>query len=729
MARCFLGIWLPAVIAFSTFFLLAPTQAQAQLTVQSQFLNSKANEAWNEFTARNGETWRAEWSSSGDRAISLRGRWTPSPKVDADDAESIAAAFLADSADVLGLNVALSDLELANKRRSPMGTHMSFQQSSDGLPVFDGFVDIHVNKRGEVFLAHSSYSTQAAKGLLRKQPDLSSALASRAARSAHAGALLPDKRGGKLAPVDIIVTGEPKLGIQPMESGDRLAYRVIVGPIRYTVDAQSGEILQSRSLRQSINANGRVFDPNPVSTLKTALTDQDDRNYAALSGAYFDRVLRRITLDGAVYKLIGPYVRAMNFSSSQLLTTCGSSGWVGKAPPRRIDTNFIYNRRQSGFEHVNVYHHIDKSQRYIQFLGFDALFNRAIRVDAHAITADNSFYCSVPTGRGYLAFGDGGVDDAEDADVVLHEYGHALQDAASLGRYLGGGQTGAMGEGFGDYWSYQARPGGKYGNCFAEWDGEGGCLRKLSRNKRFPDDYVGQVHADGEIWSRGLRDLFLALGKSKANTIILASHYLIPANNNFRMGVDALLDADDALYSGDNREEICSTFVNRGISGRDCGYWMYLTWPLLGSDVDLHLRPPSCAGDTSSSCPDDVAWYNATPDWGVIGNPNDDPQLYVDCVTTCTFEQITAPSLPDVGTYRVLAHYYNDHAQGGTTATIEVYRRASRVFVGSMAMSDNDVWFAYDIVVSAPKAEPQLVEVNQLVRSPPGYAARAKKRR
>jgi hypothetical protein len=26
-----------------------------------------------------------------------------------------------------------------------------------------------------------------------------------------------------------------------------------------------------------------------------------------------------------------------------------------------------------------------------------------------------------------LAFGEGGVDDAEDVDVVLHEYGHAIQ--------------------------------------------------------------------------------------------------------------------------------------------------------------------------------------------------------------------------------------------------------------------------------------------------------------
>ena len=34
--------------------------------------------------------------------------------------------------------------------------------------------------------------------------------------------------------------------------------------------------------------------------------------------------------------------------------------------------------------------------------------------------ADNSYYTA-----GTLNFGEGGVDDAEDADIIIHEYGHA----------------------------------------------------------------------------------------------------------------------------------------------------------------------------------------------------------------------------------------------------------------------------------------------------------------
>ena len=66
----------------------------------------------------------------------------------------------------------------------------------------------------------------------------------------------------------------------------------------------------------------------------------------------------------------------------------------------------------------------------------------------HFYAEDNSFYS--PGDRG-LHFGDGGVDDAEDADIVLHEYGHSVQDNQVPGWGPGGDtEQGAIGEGFGD---------------------------------------------------------------------------------------------------------------------------------------------------------------------------------------------------------------------------------------------------------------------------------------
>ena len=96
-------------------------------------------------------------------------------------------------------------------------------------------------------------------------------------------------------------------------------------------------------------------------------------------------------------------------------------------------------------------------------------------VIAHCISVDNSFFSP---DDGALHMGDGGVDDAEDSDVTVHEFGHATQ-AAQVPGWGPGSDTEqrAMGEGFGDFLAayiylqdgnptYQAAR--RF--CVAEWD-------------------------------------------------------------------------------------------------------------------------------------------------------------------------------------------------------------------------------------------------------------------
>src|SRR5690606_28354314 len=59
--------------------------------------------------------------------------------------------------------------------------------------------------------------------------------------------------------------------------------------------------------------------------------------------------------------------------------------------------------------------------------------------------ADNSSYSS---GTGRLRFGEGGVDDGEDPDVVIHELGHGVHDWLGIGSLS---QIEGLSEGSGDY--------------------------------------------------------------------------------------------------------------------------------------------------------------------------------------------------------------------------------------------------------------------------------------
>jgi hypothetical protein len=78
-----------------------------------------------------------------------------------------------------------------------------------------------------------------------------------------------------------------------------------------------------------------------------------------------------------------------------------------------------------------AYYWVTQAQRYIQSLGFgstlQAVNKRQQLLRINQFGGDNSFY-SDGTGKLTITFGKGGVDDAEDAEVIVHEYGHSVQD-------------------------------------------------------------------------------------------------------------------------------------------------------------------------------------------------------------------------------------------------------------------------------------------------------------
>ena len=140
---------------------------------------------------------------------------------------------------------------------------------------------------------------------------------------------------------------------------------------------------------------------------------------------------------------------------------------------------------------------------------------------------DNSFATDHP--KDELRFGKGGVDDAEDAEVILHEYGHAIHFSQNFS--FASEEAGAISEGFGDYWAADVvqhrRAALRDPACVADWDSISytsttpHCLRRVDTDLHYPTDLNGEVHHDGQIWSRALWDIRGALGHGKADTIIL----------------------------------------------------------------------------------------------------------------------------------------------------------------------------------------------------------------
>ena len=102
-----------------------------------------------------------------------------------------------------------------------------------------------------------------------------------------------------------------------------------------------------------------------------------------------------------------------------------------------------------------AYYWVTEAQRYIQRLGFGTTLrpvnkqSQDIRINQWG--TDNSY-----PGRStdVIRFGKGGVDDAEDAEVILHEYAHAMVDSQVPPFGIGGSlEAASIGEGFADYWA------------------------------------------------------------------------------------------------------------------------------------------------------------------------------------------------------------------------------------------------------------------------------------
>ena len=359
-------------------------------------------------------------------------------------------------------------------------------------------------------------------------------------------------------------------------------------PFAYDYDATTGALIRRIPLFFDAKP-ARVFDPNPVAALNDpTLQDQDDRLTAVPVSAYKDVELQDVAASGP---LRGPYVALVDRQAPNI-------------PPPDSAGSLVYGRDESGFEDVSAYFHIDRTQRQLQAYGYTgsrAIAPYAVETDAHAGNGlDNSFFlpsASQP-GIGTLFFGEGGTDDAEDADLVVHEYGHALLEWISPGTFAGtfASQARAFSEGFGDYLSFsshyaQRTASGRDPFCFADWDTRcwtdspseqcayppgSDCLRRLDSPRTMADyettESSGVEHRNGQIFSSALREIFLVHGKQITDTILIESTFGAPPLPSFAVMARRILDADQLLYGGAHATAICSAMVSRGILGSgDCG--------------------------------------------------------------------------------------------------------------------------------------------------------------
>lgn len=311
----------------------------------------------------------------------------------------------------------------------------------------------------------------------------------------------------------------------------------------------------------SSTGSGSVFISNPVEDLgDQTLRDQKDSDAAVPAAAYHTVALT--DLDGS------------GFLRGRWATIVSETGNPAYSPANA----FFYTRSQDEFEQVMGYYWITESQKYIQKLGFGTRLRpvnkEPQRLRINQWGADNSF---ATTHKDEIRLGKGGVDDAEDGQVITHEYGHAIHFSQNFS--FASLEAGAISEGFGDYWSVTITevvrqnlglPKLADPACVADWDATSydptapHCLRRVDENLHYPEGLVGQVHADGRIWSRALWDIRNAVGHVKADTVILEGQFDFPGTTMTELA-NRTVAAAQRLFGTTTANQVRAQFVARGI--------------------------------------------------------------------------------------------------------------------------------------------------------------------
>ncbi len=476
------------------------------------------------------------------------------------DPETQARQYLLANQLLFGLSPAeIAGLRLHFVRSGDAGTVVRLRQMWKGLPVNkNAEITIHINKANVVDLVMNGY--QYGIELENTDPSISAELA-RAGLADHLGARID--------------ADSAKTELMVLRNGgqDYLVYRVNfasdspVGDWEAFVDAKSGALIKvediayydhgkrEKSLQKSAprpfsvlaTGTGNVFDPDPLTTaLATyggSYVDGSDANTAVLTAQLKNRTLNDITLSAGTYSLTGPYAEIRDFEAPN------------KGLFTQASSTFNFDRNADAFEAVNCYYHIDASMRYLNTtLGLSIMpyqYAGGVRVDPSGLSgADNSHYVS---GSGQLAFGEGGVDDAEDADVIIHELGHGIHDWVTAG---GLSQVNGLSEGTGDYWagSYSRAKGywptgnAAYNWTF-NWDGHnpfwGG--RVLNYSAVYPAGLTGAIHTDGQIWATANMKIWDDIGALKADKAFWSGLGLTNSTTNQSDAANAVYTASATL--------------------------------------------------------------------------------------------------------------------------------------------------------------------------------------
>jgi extracellular elastinolytic metalloproteinase len=574
---------------------------------------------------------RAEANEAGAlKNFFVEGAALSGPQADLPD--NIARGFLRGRASLFALTEAgVSGLKLNREDADEGTTFLDYTQTLGGVKVFEGDVRVAVGRAGEVLSVREGFLVNGQS--VGVKPTLSEAEGIARAFE-HAGRSVITsfaETRGRVSKGETAAFANPlganyedvlsELNVVRVGDAARLAWHVTaeVGPLEWydmTVDANTGELLTRYNLYNDV-AQGTVYTEDPDAGGRVLVSFVGDTTINTASGwmgtstvttgnnveAYLDT-----NADNAPDANNGTNLsNGHATSSTQNFTFPFSTTVDPRTQQAAVVTNlFYYNNIMHDFSYGLGFTETSGNFQTNNF-GRGGTGNDSVRAEAQdGSGTNNANFATPPDGQRprmqqYLFTAPNpDRDSSVDSDVVFHEYGHGISNRliGNGSTALSGTQSGAMGEGWSDYWATTLNNDGVMGEYVTQNTTRG--IRRAAYtvpaatvHDSYADVCAGgcEVHNDGEVWAAALWDLRTQLGKTITDRIVLNGMKFTPTRPSFLNARDGIIQADQNLNGGANRCAIWTVFARHGMGVS-----------AVGNDGTTHTAatnvPTDCGGGT-----------------------------------------------------------------------------------------------------------------------------------
>jgi extracellular elastinolytic metalloproteinase len=568
-----------------------------------------------------------------------------------DTADNIARGFLKENASLFALSGAGVDgLAMINEDLDRGTTFLKYVQTVGGIKVFEGDVRVVVNKNGEVLSVREGFLVSEQSVKLR--PALSESKAIAKAFEYAGVAVDPEltetfTRGSKSEMsrfANPVSAGNEEVlsELNVLRVGDtaRLAWHIYAdaGPNAWyetLVDAHTGELLLRHNLYLDA-AQGTVYTEDPGAGGRTLVSFVGDTVINTSAGwmgtstvttgnnveAYLDT-----NADNAPDNNNGSGLSVGHASAAnQDFTFPFSTAVDPRTQQAAVVTNlFYFNNIMHDFSYTLGFTETSRNFQTNNF-GRGGTGNDSVRAEAQdGSGTNNANFATPPDGQRprmqqYLFTAPNpDRDSSVDSDVVFHEYGHGISNRliGNGSTALSGTQSGAMGEGWSDYWAITINNDGAVGEYVV--NNAVGIRRAAytvpaaAVHNSYADVCAGgcEVHNDGEVWAAALWDLRTTLGKPTSDLLVLNGMKFTPTRPSMLNARDGILQADQNLNGGANRCAIWTVFARHGMGVS-----------AVGNDGTTHTAatdvPSDCGGACSFSINPTSASYAAAGGTGSV---------------------------------------------------------------------------------------------------------------